>query len=69
MEDSGIFLDTAQAFFQRFNAFFRHQISFVQEKDVSVNDLGAPNFTFKNAVIAIFSINQGDDRIQSRLIS
>ena len=48
---------------------FIDQIGFVEKEDVSIHHLGATHFAFQDLIIEVFSVDQGDDRIEARLVA
>ena len=64
-QDAGVLLDVAQFGFQGRQPALLHQIAFVEQDHVAVDDLGARHLPLQDLLAEVLGIHQGDDRIQA----
>ena len=67
-QDPCIVFDGAQLRFHLRQPFLAHEITFVQQQDVAVDHLSATHLRIEEAGFKILRIDQGDDRVQARLV-
>ena len=67
-QDACVVFDGAQRRFHLRQPFLAHEITFVQQQDVAVDHLSATHLRIEEAGFKILRIDQGDDRVQARLV-
>ena len=68
MQDAGVVLHVAKLLLNSLEAFRGDQVHLVQQQDVAVNHLSPTHLRVQHGLIEVFGIDEGDDRIQSRLL-
>ena len=68
-QDAGVSLDLLEVAFQGREPLLADQITFVEQQNVAVHDLGPGHLTLVNRVTEVFGIDQGDDRIEPGCIT
>ena len=68
-QDPCVIFDVAQLLFDALEAILRNQIALVQKQNISIDHLRSPHFCGEHVIVKIFSIDQGDNRIEAGLIA
>ena len=63
-QDAGVGFDLLEVALQGREPLLTHQIALIQHQDVAIHHLGPGHFALVNRVAEVFSIDQGDDRIE-----
>ena len=68
-QDARVLFDLSQGRFDGLQTLLIDQIRLVEQQDVAIDHLRASHFTLQQIRAEVFGIDQGDDRVEARLIT